>query len=408
MVDNLSSERSKVLVKFAQKLASAGVGEGGTVKDMDFNQKITEILEDNIANTCMLILTGLVNQHLKVTSPNPNIVKAINDFNRNAKMIRKMDSIVLNQLSYGHSVIFYDVTKPKVMVYDTSTFDLVHDPTKDEFLGIYQKMEYYDPIALKQGRKEKKTYESFIPNRNLALIPGIGKGHGESVIQNAYPFVVAKKQLVETLPDLVKRLGLLTKIGVDLPGDIGESDVEEYIDKIEEMIKQSLPNSFWIIPKETEVEGVRGSGEAKVIESVKLIIDLFDEEIRKCTFVPDTFLTSLSANRATAKEQRYLISSMVDHIRDLIEESLADMYDSVLLWNGIADFDYEFTWGNINLPEPEILATFLIDSYDRDIMDMDEVRAFLNLGQPEEEIANQSPKNPTQQAEEVLPQENKV
>ncbi len=391
---------SKGSLKFVRGLGSIGIGETH-LPHIDDKIKIEEVFKDNIAKTCILILSSLTNNDMKVISQNPEIDKTFEKFNTKVKMFNKMDSIVINQLCYGNSVIFYDVAIPKIMVYDSSTFDIVYDPRIDEFQGIYQKIDYYDPEELKRGIKIEKQFEKFIKNKSLILIPGIGKGHGESLILPAYRYVNVKNELIENLPDLVKRLGLLTIIGVDLPGDIGESDVDEYLSDIETLVNNSLPNSFWVLPKETRVDGVRGSGEARVIESVKTIVDLLDEEIRKCTFVPDTFLSSLSANRATAKEQRYLISSMVNHIRGLIEESLVEMYDNVLIYNGFVDFDYEFTWGNINLPEPEALFDFIMDSKDRDILTVDEVRTFLNMGNREMVIEDESGRDSIQPGQET-------
>jgi hypothetical protein len=241
-----------------------------------------------------------------------------------------------------------------------------------------------------------KQFRGFLDKdiKKLVLIPGIGRAIGESLLLPAYPYVKAKHELIESLYDLVKRLGLLTVINLDFPGDIGDEDVDEFLEEIQDMIEQASPNSIWVFPTGTNVEGVKGSGESKIIESVKVMIELLDEEIRKCLFVPDTFLTSLSANRATAKEQRYLISSMVTHIRDLIEEALIDMFDEILRVNGLLKKrgipDYKFSWGNINLPDPEQLVVALQNLADRNGMDTDtELRAYFNLGTPDKKIDNQ-------------------
>jgi len=344
---------------------------------------INKIITDNIAKTCLHIIVSLVNQNMRITSKNRKAEKIFKQFNKDVKIKRKMDSLVFNQLGWGNSVFYFDVTdnpKPKMMVYDASTYELVTDPSIDEFLGIYQKTTFNDPDAQKEGRFEAKIVDKYIEDDNLVLVPGIGKGYGESILLPSYQFVKAKSELVESLYDLVRRLGLLTVVGVDLPGDLSDDDLEEYLDEVETLVQSASANSTWILPKECTVEGVRSSGEARIIESVKSLIDLLDEEIRKCVFIPDTFLSSLSANRATAKEQRYLIASMVAHIRDLIEESLIEMYDALLLHNGLVDIDYEFSWGNINLPEPETLFTFITDMVDRNVMSEDEARGYVNLG----------------------------
>jgi hypothetical protein len=66
----------------------------------------------------------------------------------------------------------------------------------------------------------------------------------------------------------------------------------------------------------------------------------------------------------------------------LIEEALRTLYDQVLIYEGFnPDIDeYDFSWGNINMPEPEALFTFLTSAIDQKIVEPDEVRAFLNLG----------------------------
>ena len=340
---------------------------------------IGSILEDNIAKTCLNILVSLVNQNMKVVSKNRKVQDTINQFNKDIKIKRKMDSIIFNQLSYGNSVFFYDVVDPRMMVYDSSTYELVIDPKIDKFEGIYQRTTYDDPKALKEGRKELKKWEEFIDQENLIIVPGIGRGYGESILLPAQPYVHAKTELVNSLYELVRRLGLLTVVGVDLPGDVSDNQLDDYLDEVQEMVEQAKANSTWILPRDCTVEGVKGSGEARIIESVKMIIDMLDEETRKCLFVPDTFLSSLSANRATAKEQRYLISSMVSHIRDLNEESLTEMYDLLLTHHGLQN-DYEFTWGNINLPEPETLFSIMKDLIEMDVMTEDEVRGYINLG----------------------------
>jgi hypothetical protein len=164
-----------------------------------------------------------------------------------------------------------------------------------------------------------------------------------------------------------------------MPGDIKSEEVDDYLDEISGMIEAGNANSTYIFPTGTQVEGVRGSGEARVIESVKTIIDMLDEEIRKCLFVPDTFLSSLSANRATAKEQRYLIATMVKHIRELIEEALRPMYMEYCLANGLKP-EFDFTWGNINLPDPEELFKTMKDLVPFGIITEDDIRSYLNLG----------------------------
>lgn len=347
--------------------------------------EIDEVLEDNIAKTCLHILVSLVNQNMRVTSKNKKAEKAFKEFNKKVKIKRKMDSIVFNQLGWGNSVFFYDVTTPKLMVYDTRTYDVVHDVLKDEFKGIYQRVTYTPLSSQKEGMSASQYEEFYIPEENLILVPGIGKAQGESLLKQAYPYVKAKTELVNSLYDLVTRLGLLTVVGVDLPGDIADDDVEEYLDEIESLVIGAKANSTWILPKDCTVEGVKGSGEARIIESVKVHIEMLDEEIRKCLFVPDTFLTSLSANRATAKEQRYLIASMVSHIRDLVEESLTDLYDRILEHEEI-DAEYEFSWGNINLPEPEKLFDFIIQLLTMDGITLDEVRSYINLGSLPKEL----------------------
>jgi hypothetical protein len=379
---------SKNLVKFASKLKGMqGIFE---VNDTDYwedTADIDTVIDDNIALTCLQILVSLVNQNMKITSKDKKVQKTVDQFNRKIKIRKKMDSIVFNQLGRGYSVFFYDVTNPKLMVYDTSTIKyLVKDTRVDEFLGIYQVASFADPEQQKKGITTTELVEQFIPaDDNLILVPGIGKGDGQSLLLTAYPFVKAKQELVNSLYDLVKRLGLLMVIGVDLPGDVSDDDTGEYLDEIEALVQQAKANSTWILPKETEVKGVTGSGEARVIESVKTLIEMLDEEIRKCLFIPDTFLSSLSANRATAKEQRYLIASMVDHIRDLIEEALYDVYDQLLLYHGLP-LKYEFTWGNINLPEPEALFTFLSTLLEFDGITTDEVRGFINMGLTPKEL----------------------
>lgn len=360
------------------------------VNDTDYwedTADIDTVIDDNIALTCLQILVSLVNQNMKITSKDKKVQKTIDQFNRKIKIRKKMDSIVFNQLGRGYSVFFYDVTNPKLMVYDTSTIKyLVKDTRVDEFLGIYQVASFADPEQQKKGITTAELVEQFIPaDDNLILVPGIGKGDGQSLLLTAYPFVKAKQELVNSLYDLVKRLGLLMVIGVDLPGDVSDDDTGEYLDEIEALVQQAKANSTWILPKETEVKGVTGSGEARVIESVKTLIEMLDEEIRKCLFIPDTFLSSLSANRATAKEQRYLIASMVDHIRDLIEEALYDVYDQLLSYHGLP-LKYEFTWGNINLPDPEALFTFLSTLLELDGITTDEVRGFINMGLTPKEL----------------------
>jgi len=379
---------SKNLVKFASKLKGMqGIFE---VNDTDYwedTADIDTVIDDNIALTCLQILVSLVNQNMKITSKDKKVQKTVDQFNRKIKIRKKMDSIVFNQLGRGYSVFFYDVTNPKLMVYDTSTIKyLVKDTRVDEFLGIYQVASFADPEQQKKGITTAELVEQFIPaDDNLILVPGIGKGDGQSLLLTAYPFVKAKQEFVNSLYDLVQRLGLLMVIGVDLPGDVSDDDTGEYLDEIEALVQQAKANSTWILPKETEVKGVTGSGEARVIESVKTLIEMLDEEIRKCLFIPDTFLSSLSANRATAKEQRYLIASMVDHIRDLIEEALYDVYDQLLLYHGLP-LKYEFTWGNINLPEPEALFTFLSTLLEFDGITTDEVRGFINMGLTPKEL----------------------
>lgn len=376
-------------VKFAKQLNKMnGVFEETKTDYWSGKANISDVLEDNIAKTCLHIIVSLVNQNMRVTSSKKKAEKVFKQFNKDVKIKRKMDSLVFNQLAWGNSVFYFDVTdnpKPKLMVYDTSTYELVIDPTKDEFQGIYQKTSYRDPEALKEGRSGMKQIDKFIPSENLIIVPGIGKGYGESVVTPAYPFVKAKKELVNSLYDLVKRLGLLTVVGVDLPGDVSTDDLEDYLDDISDLVETASANSIWILPKETTVEGVRSSGEARIIESVKSLIDLLDEEIRKCLFIPDTFLSSLSANRATAKEQRYLIASMVSHIRDLVEESLTEMYDALLKHHGIKA-EYKFTWGNINLPEPEKLFDFILQLLLSDVMTEDEIRSYINLGSMPKEL----------------------
>lgn len=360
------------------------------VNDTDYwedTADIDTVIDDNIALTCLQILVSLVNQNMTITSKDKKVQNTIDQFNKKIKIRKKMDSIVFNQLGRGYSVFFYDVTNPKLMVYDTSTIKyLVKDTRVDEFLGIYQVASFADPEQQKKGITTTELKEKFIPvDDNLILVPGIGKGDGQSLLLSAYPFVKAKQELVNSLYDLVKRLGLLMVIGVDLPGDVSDDDTGEYLDEIEALVQQAKANSTWILPKETEVKGVTGSGEARVIESVKTLIEMLDEEIRKCLFIPDTFLSSLSANRATAKEQRYLIASMVDHIRDLIEEALYDVYDQLLSYHGLP-LKYEFTWGNINLPDPEALFTFLSTLLELDGITTDEVRGFINMGLTPKEL----------------------
>lgn len=320
---------------------------------------------------------------MKINTKNSKVDKVIKKFNKKVKIKRKMDSIVLNQLSKGTGIFYFDVTEPKLKVYDNDTVTIIHDPIADEFEGLWQRVEYIDPEQMKQGVTRIILKEGYIKPDDLILVSGIGKGYGESLLLEAYPYVKAKRELVNSLYELVKRLGLLTVVGVDLPGDISDDAVDGYLDEIAEMVEKAAANTTWILPKDCTVEGVRSSGEARIIESVKTVIDMLDEEIRKCIFVPDTFLTSLSANRATAKEQRYLIASMVQHIRDLIEEALIDMYDALLKHEGMADQEYTFSWGNINMPEPEALFTFLATAYqngDGTLITEDEIRSYMNLG----------------------------
>lgn len=381
----------KAITREPKKLE--GVSESNQ-KQYGDDSKIQFVLQDNIAKTCIHILTSLVNQNMKVTSKNKKIADAINLFNRNAKIKHKIDSIVFNQVVYGYTTYQYSIVNTKVKVFDTSTYTLVYDTILDEFLGIHQKTTYEDPNELKKGQRMQKDYEMFLDKdlKRLVLVNGMGRGIGESLVLPAYPYVYAKKELIDSLYDLVKRLGLLTVITLDFPGDLGDDDVDEFLTEVKDMIREATANDIWLFPTGTNVEGVRGSGESKVIESVKVMIEFLDEEIRKCFFIPDTFLSSLSANRATAKEQRYLISSMVDHIRDLIEQSLIDMYDMLLRVYGFLKEDevpdYEFSWGNINLPEPETLVAFMIQLADRLGMDIDELRAYVNLGVHDGEIDN--------------------
>jgi hypothetical protein len=85
---------------------------------------------------------------------------------------------------------------------------------------------------------------------------------------------------------------------------------------------------------------------------------------------------------------------MVQHIRDLIEESLRPMYDKVLFREGLSKQEYTFSWGNINMPEPEALFTFIQAFLDQDGITIDEVRAFLNLGSmPPELVKRQKQKD---------------
>jgi hypothetical protein len=381
--EKMTTPAKDKLIKFASSLSELqGVFET-TENDMYFDKvEVSEVMEESIARTCLNILVSLVNQDMQITSKNAKLEKAIVKFNRKAQIKRKMDSIVFNQLGYGTGLIFYDVTIPKIKIYDNETIEIIHNPLADEFEGLWQEAQYLDPEELKKGFRHLKWVREYIKPDNLLVIPGIGRGYGESLLRPAIPYVAAKRELVSSLYDLVRRLGLLTVIGVELPGDISDDSVDEYLKQIEDMIHKAAANTTWILPKETVVEGVRGSGEARIIESVKTIIELLDEEIRKCVFVPDTFLTSLSANRATAKEQRYMIASMIQHVRDLIEEALRTLYDQVLIYEGFnPDIDeYDFSWGNINMPEPEALFTFLTSAIDQKIVEPDEVRAFLNLG----------------------------
>lgn len=365
------------------KVKLEGVSESDK-KVLGDNEKIQVVLQDSIAKTCIHILTSLVNQNMKVTSKNKKIEDVINLYNRNAKAKRKI-----------YTTLQYSIVNNKIKVFDTSTYKLVYDTILDEFLGIFQDTTYKDPAQMKLGIEMEKQYRNFLDKdlKNLVLVPGVGRGLGESLLLPAYPYVVAKNELLNNLSDLVKRLGLLTVITLDFPGDIGDSEIDDFLAEVQEMIEEASPNTIWVFPSGTDVEGVKGSGESKIIESVKVMIELLDEEIRKCLFVPDTFLTSLSANRATAKEQRYLIASMVAHIRDLIEEALIDVYDEILRVNGLLKEgeipDYKFTWGNINLPEPETLFNFLIQLADRNGIKIDdEVRSYINLGSPTETIEN--------------------
>jgi len=372
---------SAQLVKFASKLKGMqGIFETNEQDSFETPAQIDLVLTDSIAMTCLHILVSLVNQNMRVKSKNKQVQKVVKQFNRQIKIKKKMDSIAFNQLGRGYSVFFYDVVNPRLMVYDTKSIKyLIKDPKTDYFEGIWQQTTYIDPNELKRGFRKSELVEQYIDQENLILVPGIGRADGESLLIPAYPYVKAKKELVDSLYDLVRRLGLLLVVGVDLPGDVSDDDTDEYLDEIQAIVEAAKANSTWILPKETDVTGVTGSGEARVIESVKVLIEFLDEEIRKCLFIPDTFLSSLSANRATAKEQRYLIASMVAHIRDLIEESLYDVYDKLLTHHGLP-LDYEFTWGNINLPEPEALFTFIRDLLDRDGITYDEVRGFINLG----------------------------
>jgi hypothetical protein len=383
-------------VKYATKLSELqGIFETvDSGKLLDVKPDLSDVMEDSIAKTCLHILVGLTNQNMRITSKSKKVEKVFKDFNKKVQIKRKMDSIVFNQLGYGTGVIYFDVTKPKIKVYDNTTIEIIHDPLQDEFVGLWQKAEYLDPVAMKQGIRSYKWVDEFIAPDNLLVVPGIGTAYGNSLLEPCIPYVRAKRELVDSLYELVKRLGLLTKVGVELPGDISDDSVDEYLDKVADMLEAAAANTTWILPKETDVEGVRGSGEARIIESVKVLIELLDEEIRKCVFVPDTFLTSLSANRATAKEQRYLIASMVQHIRDLIEESLRPMYDKVLFREGLSKQEYTFSWGNINMPEPEALFTFIQAFLDQDGITIDEVRAFLNLGSmPPELVKRQKQKD---------------
>lgn len=389
MVIYISNNTSSTqLVKFASKLKGMqGIFESNENDSWETPANIDMVLTDSIAMTCLHILVSLVNQNMRVKSKNKKVQSVVKQFNRKIKIKKKMDSIAFNQLGRGYSVFFYDVVNPRLMVYDTKSIKyLIKDPETDTFEGIYQSTTYIDPNELKKGFRKAEIKEKYIPPENLILVPGIGKADGESLLIPAYPYVKAKKELVDSLYDLVRRLGLLLVVGVDLPGDVSDDDTEEYLEEIQGIVEAAKANSTWILPKETEVTGVTGSGEARVIESVKTLIEFLDEEIRKCLFVPDTFLSSLSANRATAKEQRYLISSMVAHIRDLIEESLYEVYDDLLLHHGLP-LEYEFTWGNINLPDPEGLFVFIRDMFDRDVMTPDEVRGFVNLGILPSELA---------------------
>lgn len=368
------------LIKYAKKISSfQGVFEDTKTSLWQDKSDIQLVMEDNIAKTCLHIIVSLVNQDMQIVSEDKEAQKVLKQYNKQVKIKRKMDSIVFNQIGWGNSVFFYDVVRPKLMVYDSSTFDIVSDSKKDEFLGIYQRTNYVDPEAQKEGMNTSQMVEEYIDEENLILVPGIGSGYGESVLKAAQPYVEAKRDLVNSFVALVKRLGLLTVIGVDLPGELGDDDVDEYLDLVGETVRKASANSIWILPLGTEVSGVKSSGESRVIEAVKTLVELLDEEIRKCLFIPDTFLSSLSANRATAKEQRYLIASMVSHIRDLVEESLIDMYDALLLHHGI-EAEYYFTWGNINLPEPEKLFDFIIKLLEMKGMDYDEVRSYINLG----------------------------
>jgi len=372
---------SAQLVKFASKLKGMqGIFETNEQDSFETPAQIDLVLTDSIAMTCLHILVSLVNQNMRVKSKNKQVQKVVKQFNRQIKIKKKMDSIAFNQLGRGYSVFFYDVVNPRLMVYDTKSIKyLIKNPKTDYFEGIWQQTTYIDPNELKKGFRKSELVEQYIDQENLILVPGIGRADGESLLIPAYPYVKAKKELVDSLYDLVRRLGLLLVVGVDLPGDVSDDDTDEYLDEIQAIVEAAKANSTWILPKETDVTGVTGSGEARVIESVKVLIEFLDEEIRKCLFIPDTFLSSLSANRATAKEQRYLIASMVAHIRDLIEESLYDVYDKLLTHHGLP-LEYEFTWGNINLPEPEALFTFIRDLLDRDGITYDEVRGFINLG----------------------------
>lgn len=386
-----------------QKKKMGGVSEEDEKLYGD-NQKIDYVLKDNIAKTCLHILTSLVNQDMKVTSSNKKIENLITLFNRKAKITRKIDSVVFNQVSYGYSTIQFSIVLNKIKAFDTTSYKLVYDTIADEFHGIYQDTTYLDPTQLKQGYEVRIPFRGYLDakNDNLVLIPGIGRALGESLLLPAYPYVKAKAELVDSLYDLVRRLGLLTVINIDFPGDIGDSETEQFLDSVQNMVEEASQNAVWLFPTDTTVQGVKGSGESKVIESVKVMIELLDEEIRKCLFVPDTFLTSLSANRATAKEQRYLIFSMVAHIRKLIEESLIDMYDTLLSTKGLLPKnkvpDYKFSWGNINLPEPEVLVDFLIKLAQMNgIRIEDELRSYLNLGTPKKPINNNAQPNIYQQ-----------
>lgn len=367
--------KSLNIIKHIKKFMGVGELHKEEIGDKD---KIDLIIKDSTIQTCVNYLVSLINQDMKITGT-PEIITILTKLNNeHINIVSTLDSIIYNIIVYGYSAIYFDPVNKKMSVYDSETIDIVHDPQNDVMEGLYQDISYVDPESLKKGFKSTKYYRSFIKPDNIYIFKGIGRGYGESVILPAYEYVKAKTELVTSLPDLVKRLGLLTVISIDVPADLSSSDLQNYLQELGDVVSEQKANTTWILPSNTRVDGVKGSGESKIVQSVNEILFSLSEEIRKIVFIPDTFLTSVNSNRATAKEQRFITSILVEHYRNLIVETLKKLYDIYLKYERV-DGEYDIVFKTVNVPEPETFYTVLNQLYELGVVDANELRSFYHL-----------------------------